>query len=316
LRRKDADTNLLFLTNFNLYSGPVYDPWFSAHEGSAFTSTDHALYQPNRLVSVLGCIEQHQYCNVNLPSAVGCTTLNGLDELQQDLSNLKLNEQQSLTLQHLFKATSNNTLSMLLSSLGSSSLLAENSRTYALSAPLPSNQWHLEVTNWFDIMMARLKSQVVGYVTGPSNPGDVHYLEKPSTPEEQSMCMDQKVIRTDYASFSIFGLTMILVLGSLIIVINLTLETLAGAIQKRTSKGEYRQLEWGLTETLQLQRLAYEGRDIGTWKGAVNEIPVTAYGESFGVLEMSETDPSKADSQRESLTQTENISLVSLNNRQ
>ncbi|KAI9880533.1 MAG: hypothetical protein M1830_002573 [Pleopsidium flavum] len=96
---------------------------------------------------------------------------------------------------------------------------------------------------------------------------------------------------------SIFSLAMTLVLGSLILVINLTLESLAGATQKSPPKREYRQLEWGLTETLQLQRLAYEGRDIGTWKGAVNEIPVTGHGESFGLLEKGEAGPSKADSQ-------------------
>ncbi|KAI9870955.1 MAG: hypothetical protein M1830_003591 [Pleopsidium flavum] len=71
-----------------------------------------------------------------------------------------------------------------------------------------------------------------------------------------------------------------------------------------------------MTETLQLQRLAYEGRDIGTGKGAVDEMPVTGHGESFGLLEIGEADPSKADSQRESLTQTEKISLTSLENQQ
>ena len=85
-------------------------------------------------------------------------------------------------------------------------------------------------------------------------------------------------IRKDYASFSIFGIAMILAFGGLIVLINLLLEPVVRFLRKRTSMGEgaYRQLEWDLMSTLQLQRLVYEGQGTGRSEGEVDDIPVTA----------------------------------------
>lgn len=97
----------------------------------------------------------------------------------------------------------------------------------------------------------------------------------------------QKVRVSGYISFSIFGLSAILAGGTLIIVLSWVLHPLAVWLRKRKGACPYALLEWTTNETLQLQRLAYEGHGLGMWSRATKSVPVTQPGEYLGVLDIS-----------------------------
>lgn len=97
----------------------------------------------------------------------------------------------------------------------------------------------------------------------------------------------QKILSTEYVSFSLFGLCFTYVTGTLIIIVSYILEPIYACIYRRNKYGEYTYLEWTTTETLQLQRTSYQGIGSGTWLGQTEAIPRTATGEKLANLPLS-----------------------------
>lgn len=52
----------------------------------------------------------------------------------------------------------------------------------------------------------------------------------------------------------------------------------------------YARLEWAVTETLQLQRAAYQGLGTGEWRGYTDAVPTTEAGDLMGNLAHSYTE--------------------------
>jgi hypothetical protein len=61
----------------------------------------------------------------------------------------------------------------------------------------------------------------------------------------------------------------------LIVIISCLLEPTLACIQRHNKNKEYKLLEWSLNSTLQLQRLAYQGVNSGTWTGYSDSVPKT-----------------------------------------
>lgn len=260
-----ADLQIIFVLNRAAYLEPVNDTWFAAHNVMGDDQNDTlVLYYADNSVSPLECVTEHQFCNPNLPSESMCTNLTPIDQISSDVPRLSLNPKQSATQERLFYAAYNSSLNHVLGSLQMDALLAPILEVDGISAGLPDNLWMLEVTKWHYIMMAYTQSLMVSYVTGPSNPDKVQYLIPPGTSEEQQRCDNQIITGTDYASFSILGIGIILGVGGFIILISLTFEPVVKLIRKWLKRGAYKQFKWGLAETLQLQRLVYESQGAGT----------------------------------------------------
>ena len=153
------------------------------------------------------------------------------------------------------------------------------------SISLPSDQWKDEVYQLNSIMLAYIQALIVNYVTGPSFPEYKKYIVTPSTPQEQEFCDNQMVTNNNYFCFSTLGVAIILAVGGLIILLNLVLEPLIRLLRnlRRDDYGLYKQLEWDMTATLQLQRLVYEGQGSGTWRGEPDVVPVTSGGTGLGI---------------------------------
>ena len=275
------------------YLGPIDDLWFSAHTLVEQPGGQHA-YAADNNPSPLGCINQHQFCNPNLPSQSGCTDLTGLVQASQSTPGISFNQKQNATYIRLQEAAAAASLNKVVISLDQEILLAVKSVAANQGIHLSIDQWKYEVINLNNIMLAYIQSLMVSYVTGPWGPKQDkifaydNWIEKPSTPEAQAMCDNQIVFNRNYYSFSILGMALILALGGFIILLNLTLEPLIRFIRRhitRSGHGAYKQLEWDMTETLQIQRMVYEGQGTGTWHGAPEDVPVTSYGDRFGIPE-------------------------------
>lgn len=101
----------------------------------------------------------------------------------------------------------------------------------------------------------------------------------------------QKILSTQYVSFSLFGLYFTYGMGTLIIVASYVLEPIFDCLYRRRKYKEYTYLEWAATETLQLQRAGYQGIGSGTWSGYTKTIPRTKPREILGNLALAYPTP-------------------------
>ena len=288
---ENGDVDVLFLQTELVYLNPVDDPWFAAHTEIVPKGADAPFYMTDNNPSNIGCINQHQFCNPNLPIGSACTDLTGVFlAYNQSISDLSFSPTQNATFTRLAEAAVAASRDHVVLALDQDILIASQQVANNKVIGLPDNQWQLEVLNINSIMLAYMQSLMVSYVTGPGETSFAsyqRYIEHPTIPEEQQICRSQIVWRNDYYHFSILGITLILGLGLFIILLNLSLEPFIRLLRRirENDHGLYKQLEWDMTETLQLQRLVYEGQGSGTWYGAPDQIPVTAHGDKFGVPE-------------------------------
>lgn len=75
-----------------------------------------------------------------------------------------------------------------------------------------------------------------------------------------------------------------MVTGGLIIVTSYILEPIFECLYRRRKYGEYTYLEWSASETLQLQRIGFQGVGSGTWSGYTDNIPRTKQDEALAGL--------------------------------
>jgi len=78
--------------------------------------------------------------------------------------------------------------------------------------PLPIDQWHIEVANWFAISLAKLQELVLEFAGGPSDPELLAYVQYPTGPEIAKLCYNQLLqLPSGYTNFD-FGAIVIVTL--------------------------------------------------------------------------------------------------------
>lgn len=75
-----------------------------------------------------------------------------------------------------------------------------------------------------------------------------------------------------------------MIAGVLIIIVSYVLEPIFECLYRRRKYREYTFLEWSASETLQLQRIGFQGIGSGTWSGYTDSIPKTKQGEIIASL--------------------------------
>lgn len=291
LALSDADVTVYFLSaNAIQYVGPVDDPWFAAHVAVDSVDSDTGLnitkYSADLPVSGLSCTDQYQICN---PSNEKCTALSGIFVIVAEIldNDIGLNDLQSNITERIIGVLLSSGMEHMVEARGSAALQAQKSESFVTQIALPSNQWQIEVTTWFTTALAKLQQRMVDYAAGPPGPltGNSSII-----PGEPTMCSNQRVRSgPEFTSFSVLGITVIVVVSAVLIIISLLLDKISGIIQKRWQHGGYRHKQWILNGKLQLQRLAYEGAGIGEWANLEEQIPLTTGGQKFGMPERGKT---------------------------
>src|SRR5436190_1699980 len=94
LKREDGDLSLFWLSSyFMMYTEPIDDPFFSAHV-VLDKKANPRFYSPDRWANVIGCVDQHQFCN---PNNRQCTPLGNMRSLSPASQTIGLNRQQNYT---------------------------------------------------------------------------------------------------------------------------------------------------------------------------------------------------------------------------
>ena len=268
-----------------VYGAAVNDPFYratipitlDASDGTNLTS-----YMPDLYVNVLGCTDQHQFCN---PTTANCTNLTAANLISNELRSIGLNDAQNKTAYRLddflFSMTTQYNLVRGASALRASETISSVNN---IQNALPDNQRITEVSTWFAVSLALLQQKTVQYATGPQYTSDILQLVPPVTKQGKKMCQNQKVGSLGgTTSFSVLWVTIILVCGLFLIVTSFTIDTLVSLIRQRFHWDEYKSLQWTLDEKLQLHRLAYEEAGQGHWSGGASGVPVTEKDERIGL---------------------------------
>ena len=242
------------------------------------SDTDYPYYVSDRYVNVLGCTDQHQFCN---PATGKCTELTASDPVLQEIPTIGLNEVQTATALRLGVSILFMNTFFSVDPRGVNAFRASETIHNGVQVALPNNQWIIEVSSWFGVSLAKLQQKIIQYATGPSY--DVQTIA-PRTKEDANMCKNQ-IIRSQGGtiSFSVLGLCIIVIFGGILIVTSLVIDNLVGFIRRKLDWKKYKSLQWTLDEKLQLQRLAYEEAGQGRWYGCTGSVPVMKKDDRIGV---------------------------------
>lgn len=295
----NSTVTLVFASSLCQYREPSDDLWLPAHtpfnssilEGTQGAVSTGLVYTPDKTLNVMACTAQYQFCNSfkSADADPNCTSLQSIDRFVFDGATF-FTEQANTSLftddqTHIIKiiifAAAQARIGYYLPHL-ESPILADDLGSGLSSAPLPSNQWITEASNWFTVSQTHLQSSIVDFATGP--PGsDAQYTYGLTAKNAalQYFCSRQIIRRQGYTNFSILAISLIFGFGGLIICISFFIETLVGYFQTKFGRGKYHFMRWHLDPALQLQRMAFEETGLGSWKQGANEIPITEKGEVF-----------------------------------
>ncbi|QPC71273.1 hypothetical protein HYE68_002025 [Fusarium pseudograminearum] len=286
----DTDLTLMLIApNSVVHLKPNDDPVFAA--SIPMNAQGAVGYLPDRWVSPIACIDQHQLCN---PNNDKCTPLLDRQRLVESAmkDSLALNVAQIVTAQRLRLVLWESSLFYHTIWTQTQSFLRAQEKVAGITGlPLPSNQWEIEMSALFNTTLANLQYHMMEYAAGSSVPAAVNITEPWDNPAAdagwaaayRNMCYNQRTKETQGTlNFSILGLGLLFGLGLYIIVLSFILEFLMAWIQKWLGRGILRARRWERDATLQQMRLLYEIQGSGDWKGTTEDFPCTVTGEYFG----------------------------------
>lgn len=242
------------------YSEPIDDPWFEATtsrisrvQAGPNDLRNVTAYYPEYALSPMACTMQFQWCDPDTGSSPDCTDLAALNQAWPQTSKIFKREKQRVTLQRLHQALLLMPNFTPLTRYIAGSVLLVNTQN-----DLREDQWIRELSHMFGTLLKVIQIRNYRYVGGYSSTTDIQPVITPPMPNETWMCDSQLVRREDYQSISVLGLAIICSIGTLIILVNLTLDSLVGWYQKRYKKRKHATLEWELLQAEFLQRRLYK----------------------------------------------------------
>ncbi|KAF2835846.1 hypothetical protein M501DRAFT_1019448 [Patellaria atrata CBS 101060] len=292
LNASNADLHIMGLANNLVYTEPFEDVWFGktipVPTGTGGLQT--VLHYPNQTFAVLGCASQYQYCN---PTNNQCSPWGGTSSIGQWANR----QWTSYLIRDIgFNKKQNGTLAVVRAAIGLTSFIRfhealavemlhardQASVDLQVSGPLKNNQTAVEVKYWHDIQLTTMQKLLRDRPQGPSTPENLYVGDIENV---GPLCHTQReTARTqEYASISVFGVVIVLVVGSLIIGLSWCYEGIARPVVRwwDRDRGERKMREWNSGELLHVQRMAFEANGIGHWSPEEKSIPVTARGEVF-----------------------------------
>jgi hypothetical protein len=220
LIRPDGDVSIIFLAgNGVIFGNSMDDDWYRAtgvyEDLKPGPSNDASVMQyniPVEAASPLGCVQQWQWCNSAYPVDRGCGPLaSSLDAYYgaaplcnitaATLHSTRPSSPDATATRLLWPAMMqlNNppTLDEVLSQLGAKSLSSQPLMYRGVQPNLPTNQWQLDVTHWWNIILASVQGQFVDTAVGPTDLYmQEHFTIHPGNDEERKLCNSQVGVST------------------------------------------------------------------------------------------------------------------------
>ncbi|KAI1737085.1 hypothetical protein F4680DRAFT_468324 [Xylaria scruposa] len=292
LDRVDGDIIIVFLSgNGVLFREALDDDWYQAtvpvNSDDSKDGSESALkYRPLNAASPMGCVQQMQWCNSAFPRDRGCGPLSGTYDAflgAAPLFNLTSDEVDAANSSRPISSKASSarliwpalavlsspasSLDLVIANLGSRSLISQLLITNGVQWPIPIDQWQDDVKHWWETALASVQA-TFAKMTMTS-------FSAPLTNEEVKMCQSQKEKSTTYTSFSVLGLSLIILFGVVTIIISYILEPVFQWLSKKRNFRQHTHLEWVTNGALQLHRLAHdEEHSQSSWVRCDEEIPI------------------------------------------
>ena len=318
LNRTDADVTILPIFLDAFYSAPVDDLLYQASASGAeedpygYGST---VYPSDKPVGVMGCMEQHQFCRADTDV---CTAMTGYWDAG-DEGVFDVGSPQLAIAGWLYASIIENALWHMVGDLNGEALLANIYVTQGngqLSASMPKGTWQKEVLAWHQFIMARMQKLIVEVAAGPQidevlgySDADIQQFMEDwdsDTLSKYNVCKNVKVMDSNFYSWNIIGVVVIILVGLIIIFISLSIEKIASLVQKHIVKRwRHKREDWVShnqvvfvsysdlriiliywhqvqDHAVQLQRHGFE-KSVGhvSWIGHSDSVPTTKEHEKF-----------------------------------
>ncbi|OTA81800.1 hypothetical protein M434DRAFT_61739, partial [Hypoxylon sp. CO27-5] len=273
VRNMNGDIIIVFLSgNGILFDKQSGDAWYRARSYSRNLTTTGAsgiryTYQFDEAASPLGCVQQYQWCNPSYSGTSGCGPLANRAALKSAVG--------ARFLWTMMVQQSLDNINGVVTQMGAKSLASQSSLYSGIQMNITDNQWQLDVTNWWNIMLSAAQSIFVDTALRQSARGLEPALISPANEYERQLCNSQKIRSTAYASFSLFGLLFTYVTGAIIIMISYLLDPILSCLHKRRKYKQYEYIEWCTNQTMQLHRLAHSELECGEWSYCMDSVPIT-----------------------------------------
>lgn len=302
----------------------VEDPWFKATSPKdvpewAQSTIGERYYVADDTAQVLGCSTNFELCNPNSPVPKRChdiatgtlaTSAQNFLEMWPSENDRDVMVAYSQYLVTMFAGTSwipdsyyvIKGLPALLSRFTLAGLMQ--------SAKIPRNRWQEELEYIFQSNLAAAQARFVEFATGRFPVQIEAFTTLCGTKMScKRLCYSQvsliplmmartstdrafqKIRSSSYYSFSVLGISIILLLGIIIVLVGGYTESLAEKVFElpylaQNRRLGYAHLEWHANSTWQLQRAAHEAVGSGTWTKATKFLPVTQKGELLATLDV------------------------------
>lgn len=245
IARDDAELSIFFLAQNKLaYTHPVDDLFFASHSNptphEVVPGDIDILYYNDKLVSVMGCIDQHQICKPNFLHGPKCTPLGSSTIPQSEIDKLDFNQLQKHISYVIRMLILEGEILNSIAGQGAIVLKAQKTVFNNINGPLSNNQWTIEAGSWFNTALAQFQHAILEYSTGPEYTDNGRYQHVNIASMKRiykDTCGIQKVrqfnFNDSYLSFSVLGLTVIFVIGGVIIILGLVLESQLWKLQEQ-----------------------------------------------------------------------------------
>jgi hypothetical protein len=276
------------------YSEPVYDPFFIA---TGANKTDNFINGDN-YVNVIGCIDQDKFCNT---ATHACTPFGGAEQLRHTASHIGLNPAQTASALRLLNSiASSHTYNSVqgLSGMGTVrfeeqlieislifmiALLANELVSDIVSNGLPSNQWQLEVTRWFETSLSNIQAHITQFVAGKVGLGPLAVITKAEDLDDNppgiraayvSQCNNQLIQSSrEVQSFSFLGLMIVVWTTIILLIAALSVEQCF--VYFRGSSISHRSVALQTDDKMHLLRLALKDQT-ESWSNGSYQVPTAS----------------------------------------
>ena len=199
----------MFLSpNVVAFTEPLDDPWYSVHRGPFDYKTAGGFSGPSTTqqwfadnpTNVLGCTEQIQVCDPNLSIPQGCGPVPSPTSLYEDLVpevpliSPPWHDQTQATQFRGFLSTWSSFSfypDVIIGSLRSKSLASRNNLLNGIQGALSTNQWQLDVEDWFSTQLASLQRAFAETANGPRYTDIETHLWPPQNSFDREFCKNQ-----------------------------------------------------------------------------------------------------------------------------
>lgn len=308
LQQTEADLSLMLLSFNNAYDGPVYDPWFAAstphNDSDAFClDQEKVFYIRDRPLTGLGCTQQWQFCNTtnhkdlndaHCTPAMGIIQLDNLISAGNESAVVKFSPEQLALISRFDQVAVRASfyyVAYALSKATSAPLKARDLIATTAGLPLPTTQWHEETKYWTEILLAYLQQSWLDFSTGQFSPKIDYINVTMSTKDSKDldpldraasyMCANQIVRTKVYRNFNFFALMLTLVLGTIVIVLGLSIEDIIGLLRRRQlnfNGGSSKQDMWVLNSDIEMLKTISELQGGAVWSRSNNGVPIAGPG--------------------------------------